>query len=71
MLNRVELDMCRYFGQQEFFSALADGHCRRMGSQFLPIFLSLPGFTIWMIIALCHILGICSVEIDRLKMLVR
>ena len=33
--------------------------------------LSLQGFRIRMIIALCHISGICPVEIDRLKMLVR
>ena len=33
--------------------------------------LSLPGLRIGMIVALCHISGICPVEIDRLKMLVR
>ena len=43
----------------------------RSFSTFLPMFLSLPGSRIGMIIALCHISGICPVEIDRLKMLVR
>ena len=33
--------------------------------------LSLPGFRIGVIIALCHISGICQDEIDKLKMLVR
>ena len=50
---------------------LAAGHSRLIGRQFLPMLLSLPGFRIGMIIALCYISGICPVEIDRLKMLVR
>ena len=59
------------FGSRSFSSVLAAGHSRLIGSQFLPMLLSLPGFRIGMIIALCHISGICPVEIDRLKMLVR
>ena len=47
------------------------GHSRLIVRQFLPMLLSLQGFMIGMIIALCHISGICTVEIDRLKMLVR
>ena len=58
-------------GRRSFYSVLAAGHSRIIGRQFLPMLLSLPGFRIGMIIALCHISGICSVEIDRLKMLVR
>ena len=57
-------------GSRGFSSVLAAGHSRLIGRQFLPM-LSLPGFTIGMIIALCHISGICPVVIDRLKMLVR
>ena len=48
---------------------LAAGRSRLIGRQFLPMFLSLPGFRIGMFIALCRISGICPVEIDRLKML--
>ena len=59
------------FGNRSFSSVLAAGHSRLIGRQFLPMLLSLPCFRIEMIIALCHISGICSVEIDRLKMLVR
>ena len=70
MLSRVEKDVCQYFGQQMHFQRFAAGHSRLIGRQFLPM-LSLPGFRIGMIIALCHISGICPVEIDRLKMLVR
>ena len=40
-------------------------HSRLIERQFLP------DMGIGMIIALCHISGICPVEIDRLKMLVR
>ena len=70
-------------GNRSFSSVLAAWHSRLIGRQFLPMLLSLPGFRIWMItinfiehqnraiIALCHISGICPVEIDRLKMLVR
>ena len=58
-------------GSRRFSSVLADGHSRLIGRQFLPMLLSLPGFRIGMIIALYHISGICPVEIDRLKMLVR
>ena len=52
-------------------ASLPLGQCRLIGRQFLPMPLSLPGFRIGMIISLCHISGICPVEIDRLKMLVR
>ena len=59
------------FGSRSLSSALATGHSRLIGRQFLPMLLSLPGFRFGMIIALCHISGISPVEIDRLKMLVR
>ena len=52
---------------RSFSSVLALG---RTGRQFLPMMLSLPGIRIGMIIALCHISGICPVGIDGLKMLV-
>ena len=55
-------------GSMSFSNILAAGHSRLIGRQFL---LSLPSISIGMIIALCHISGICPVEIDRLKMLVR
>ena len=58
-------------GSRSSYSVLAAGHSRLIGRQFLPMLLSLPGLRIGMIIALCHISGICPVEIDRLKMLVR
>ena len=54
-------------GSRSYSSAFASGHSRLIG----PMLLSLPGFRIGMIIALCHISGICPVEIDKLKMLVR
>ena len=59
------------FGSRSSSSVMAAGHSRLIGRQFLPMLLSLPGVRIGMIIALCHISGICPVEIDRLKMLVR
>ena len=59
------------FGSRSFSSVLAAEHSRLIGRQFLPMLMSLPGFRIGMIIALCHISGICPVEINRLKMLVR
>ena len=71
MLSRVERDVCKYFGLQEFSSILAAGHSRLMGRQFLWTLSTLPDYRIRMIIALYHISGICPVEIDRLKMLVR
>ena len=58
-------------GSRSFSSVLAAGLSRVIGRQFLPMLLSLPGFRIGMIIALCYISGICAVVIDRLKMLVR
>ena len=57
-------------GCRSFYSVLVAGHSKLIGRQFLSM-LSLPGFGIGMIIALLHISGICPVEIDRLKMLVR
>ena len=53
------------------YSVLAAGHSSLFVRQFLPILFTLPGFLIGMIITLCHISGICPVEINRLKMLVR
>ena len=58
-------------GSRSYYSVLAAGRSSIIGSKFLPMLLFLPGFRIGMIIALCHISGICSVEIDRLKMLMR
>ena len=64
--------MCvRIFGCRSFSSVLAAGHSRLIWRQFMPMLLSMSGFMIGMIIALCHISGICPVEIVRLKMLVR
>ena len=57
-------------GSRSSSSVLAAGHSRLIGRQFMPMSLPLPGFRVGMIIALCHISGICSVEIDRLKMFV-
>ena len=54
-----------------FSSILAAGHSRLIGCKFLPMLPSLPGFGIGMIIVLCHLSGICQVEIDRWKMLMR
>ena len=51
-------------GSRIFSSVLAAGHSGLIGRQFLPM-LSLPGFRIGMIIALCHISSICQVEVDR------
>ena len=59
------------FGIMSFSSVLAAWHSRLIGRQFLPMLLSLPAIRIEMIIALCHLSGICPVEIDRMKMLVR
>ena len=58
-------------GSRSFSIILAAGNSRLIGCQFLPMLLSLPGFRIGMIIALCHTSGIYPVEIDRLKMLVK
>ena len=66
------MNVCQYFRQQDLFQdLLAAGYSRLIGRQFMPMLLSLPGFRIEMIIALCHISGICPIEIDRLKMVVR
>ena len=71
MLSRIERDVCQYLGKHELFQRFGRWAHRLIGRQFLPMLLSLPGVRIGMIIALCHISGICPVEIDRLKMLVR
>ena len=65
MLSRVERGVCQYLGSRSFSSAMAAGHSRLIGRQFLPMLLSLPGIRTGKIIALCHISGICPVEIDR------
>ena len=53
-------------GSRSFSSVLAAGHSRLIGRQFLLMLLSLPGYRIGMIIAICHISGICPVENVRL-----
>ena len=58
-------------GSRSISSILATGHSKQMGRQFMPMLLSLPGLRIGMIIAFCHISGICPVETNRLKMLMR
>ena len=58
-------------GSRSFSNVMTAGHSRLIGRQFLPILLSLPDFWIGMIIALCHISGICPIEIYILKILVR
>ena len=64
--------MCvRIFGSRRFSRVLTAGHSRMMRRQFLPMFSSLPGCGIGMIIVLCHSSGIFSQEIERFKMLVR
>ena len=68
MLSRVERKVCQYFGQMSFSSGLAFGNSILMGRQLLP---SLSDFMIGVIIALCHFSGICPVEIDIMKILVR
>ena len=52
------------FGSRSFSGALAAGHSRLIGHKFLSMLLSLPGFRIGRIIALCHISSISPVEID-------
>ena len=64
MLSTVEI------GSRSLSSDFAVGNGRLTRRLFLSILLSLSGLGIEMIIALCHISGICPVEIDRLKMLV-
>ena len=57
--------MCvRMFDSRNFSNVLVAGHIRLIGRQFLPISSSLPDFLIGMIIALCHISGICIDMID-------
>ena len=55
---------------RSFSSVLAAGHSRLICRQFLLMLLSLPGFKIGMIIALCHISGICPVEIEDVSEIV-
>ena len=54
-----------FFCRRRSSSVLAAGHSRLMGRQYLPTLSSLPGLWIGMKIALCHISGNCTVEIDR------
>ena len=49
-------------GSRCFSSVLAAGHSRLIACQSLPMLLSMPDSMIEMIIALCHISGICPVE---------
>ena len=64
--------MCvRILGSRSFSSVLFTGRSRLIGRHFLPILSFMPGIMNGMIIALCHIPGICPVDICRLKMLVR
>ena len=65
------MDVCQYIFFRSFSSDLAAGYNGLIGPQFMQMLLSLPCVRIGMIIALCHISGICPVEIDRLNMLVR
>ena len=58
-------------GSRNFSSILAAEHSKLIGRQFLPMLMSVSGTRIGMIIALSNISGICPVEIDRIKMLVR
>ena len=58
-------------GNASFSSVLATGHSSLMARQFSPMVSSLPDLRIGMIIVLSHISGICPVEIDRSKMVVR
>ena len=59
-----------FLGSRRFSCLLAAGHSRLIGRLFLPMSLSLSGLRIGMIIALCHISGICPVEVDISKMFV-
>ena len=52
------------FCSMNFSSVLAAGYSRLIGRQFLLMLLSLPGFGIGMIIALCHVSAMCPVEIE-------
>ena len=54
-------------GSKNILIVLGGGRSTLMVRQFLPMLSSLPGFRIGMIIAMCHISGICSVEIDRYR----
>ena len=58
------------FGSRSFSSVSASGHSRLIWRQFLSMLLSLPGFRIGMIIALCHISSICPVEIEDVSEMV-
>ena len=58
-------------GSRSYSCALAAEQSRLIGHHFLTMLLSFQDFRIGMIIALCHISGICLVESDRLKILLR
>ena len=57
-------------GSRSFSSILAAGHSRLIERLFLPTLLSLPCYRIGMIICLCHISGICPVEIEDVSEIV-
>ena len=71
MLSRFEIDVCKYFWESEFSRVLAPGHISLIRRKFFPMLSFLDGFVMWMIMDLCHMPGICPVEINRLKILVR
>ena len=71
LVLKTQRDVYQFFGSRSFSSVLAARHSRLIGRQFLSMLLPFPGFGIGMIINLCHISGICPVEIDRLNMLLR
>ena len=56
--------------EQCISSVLAAGHCGLMRHQFLRMLLSMLDFLVGMIIALCHISGICPVEIGDVSEIV-
>ena len=53
-------------GSRNYSSVLAAGHSTLIWHQFFADVMSLPDYRIGMIIALCHISGICPVDIGRL-----
>ena len=69
MLSRWIVICVSILGSSTFFSVLTAGHSRLIWRQFLTMLLSLTGYRIRMIIVLCHISGIHSIEIDWLKIL--
>ena len=75
MVHNVEwscqIERDEYCSVSRHFSSEVGSNVGGDRRQFLPMLLSLPGFKIWMIIALCHTSVIIPVEIDILKMLER